>query len=64
MKYLKSCGEPCVHIHVLPVYHLSLPAHNSHHGSFGRGISEGAIDCRWGIPTHTLLFSVLVRHLS
>ncbi|CAL5222153.1 g4478 [Coccomyxa viridis] len=46
MKYLKKCGEFCAHIHILPVYHLSLPAHNSHHGSFGRGISEGAIDCR------------------
>ena len=46
MKYLKACKEPCAHIHILPVYHLSLPAHNSHHGSFGRGINEASIDCR------------------
>lgn len=46
IKYLKGCGEFCAHIHVLPVYHLSLLLHNSHHGSFGRGIDDGAIDCR------------------
>lgn len=46
IKYLKKCGEACAHIHILPVYHLSLPAHNSHHGSFGRGVSERSIDCR------------------
>lgn len=46
MKYLKDCKQDCSHIHILPIYHLSLGAHNSHHGSFGRGISEGQIDCR------------------
>ena len=49
IKYLTGCGEFCAHIHILPVYHLSLPQHNSHHGSFGRGISEGTIDCRCGL---------------
>ena len=49
IKYLTGCGEFCAHIHILPVYHLSLPQHNSHHGSFGRGIGEGAIDCRRGL---------------
>ena len=45
--YLKGyCKEDCAHIHMLPVYHLSLAAHNSHHGSYGRGIDEGQIDCR------------------
>ena len=45
--YLKGyCQEDCAHIHMLPVYHLSLAAHNSHHGSYGRGIDEGQIDCR------------------
>ena len=47
LKYLQNdCGAACSHIHMLPVYHLSLLAHNSHHGSFGRGISERHIDCR------------------
>ncbi|CAK0786753.1 hypothetical protein CVIRNUC_009967 [Coccomyxa viridis] len=46
IKYLTKCGEFCAHIHILPVFHLSLPMHNSHHGSFGRGIEESAIDCR------------------
>lgn len=47
IKYLQSdCGPACSHIHVLPVYHPSLLAHNSHHGSFGRGISDRKIDCR------------------
>jgi hypothetical protein len=47
MMYLKGhCKEDCAHIHMLPVYHLSLAAHNSHHGSYGRGIEEGQIDCR------------------
>ena len=48
IKYLTGCGEFCAHIHILPVYHLSVTQHNSHHGSFGRGIDEGAIDCRYG----------------
>ena len=48
IKYLTGCGEFCAHIHILPVYHLSVTQHNSHHGSFGRGIDEGAIDCRCG----------------
>ena len=51
IKYLTGCGEFCAHIHILPVYHLSLPLHNSHHGSFGRGIDDGAIDCRCGSCT-------------
>ena len=47
IKYLEGhCKEDCAHIHILPVYHLSLGAHNSHHGSFGRGISDRQIDCR------------------
>lgn len=45
--YLKGyCKEDCAHIHMLPVYHLSLAAHNSHHGSYGRGVNERQIDCR------------------
>ena len=31
---------------MLPVYHLSLPAYDSHHGSVGRGIETKHIDCR------------------
>lgn len=47
MMYLKGyCKEDCAHIHMLPVYHLSLAAHNSHHGSYGRGVNERQIDCR------------------
>ena len=47
IKYLRNdCGPACSHIHVLPVYHLSLLAHNSHHGSFGRGVEDKQIDCR------------------
>ncbi|CAK0787972.1 hypothetical protein CVIRNUC_011194 [Coccomyxa viridis] len=47
IKYLRNeCGPACAHIHVLPVYHLSLLAHDSHHGSFGRGVPEKRIDCR------------------
>ncbi len=46
MRWLQACGAPCSHIHMLPVYHLSLPQHNSHHGSFGRGTEARRIDCR------------------
>ena len=46
MRWLQACGAPCAHIHMLPVYHLSLPQHNSHHGSFGRGTEARRIDCR------------------
>lgn len=46
MRWLQQCGPACAHIHMLPVYHLSLPQHNSHHGSFGRGTEKRRIDCR------------------
>ncbi|KAK9916493.1 hypothetical protein WJX75_003317 [Coccomyxa subellipsoidea] len=46
MRWLQQCGPACAHIHMLPVYHLSLPRHNSHHGSFGRGTENRRIDCR------------------
>lgn len=48
MRYLKTkCMDGhCAHIHILPVYHLSLLAHSSHHGSFGRGTDDRSIDCR------------------
>ncbi|CAL8467294.1 g6831 [Coccomyxa elongata] len=46
MRWLQACGAPCNHIHMLPVYHLSLAQHNSHHGSFGRGTEARRIDCR------------------
>ena len=52
MKYIKTkCNEFCAHIHILPVYHLSLPAYNSHHGSFGRGVQDRSIDCRCVPPS-------------
>lgn len=43
---LKTCGSECSNIHMLPIYHLSLAMHNSHHGSFGRGRRDRAVDCR------------------
>ena len=47
IKYLRNeCGPACGHIHVLPAYHLSLLAHDSHHGSYGRGVADKRIDCR------------------
>ena len=56
MKYIKTkCNEFCAHIHILPVYHLSLPAQNSHHGSFGRGVQDRSIDCRCVPPPSTAL---------
>lgn len=45
-RHLAQCGARCSHIHMLPVYHLSLPMHDSHHGSFGRGVDDKHIDCR------------------
>ena len=45
-KFLTECGDGCSNIHMLPVYHLSLPAYDSHHGSVGRGIDNKHIDCR------------------
>ncbi len=45
--YLQNeCGSACSHIHVLPIYHLSLPRTHSHHGSFGSGVKDSRIDCR------------------
>ncbi|EIE19824.1 hypothetical protein COCSUDRAFT_44250 [Coccomyxa subellipsoidea C-169] len=42
---LKSCGQPCAHIGILPLFEASLGAHNLHHGIYGRGREEGEIDC-------------------
>ncbi|CAL5226961.1 g9846 [Coccomyxa viridis] len=47
IQYLQDeCGQACNHIHMLPIYHLSLLKHNSHHGSFGTGVERKKIDCR------------------
>ncbi len=34
--YISSCGEECVRIHLLPVYHLSLSRHKSHMGELSQ----------------------------
>jgi hypothetical protein len=45
--HLAQCGEPCARIRVLPIFDLSLPRYDSHHGSFGRGrFDDKATDCR------------------
>ena len=42
-----TCGGPCAKIRVLPIFDLSLPRFDSHHGSFGRGrFDDKATDCR------------------
>ena len=43
--YLSSCGAPCSHIHMLPVFLLSLGRHKSHLGVGGLGIKD-VYDCR------------------
>jgi hypothetical protein len=43
--FLAECGEPCQRISILPLFQASLPLHNMHHGSFGRGRAEGMPDC-------------------
>lgn len=42
---LRACGKPCQHIGILPLFQASLPLHNSHFGTYGRGRAEGEIDC-------------------
>jgi hypothetical protein len=43
----KTCGASCANIRVLPIFDLSLPRYDSHHGSFGRGrFDDKATDCR------------------
>ncbi len=44
--FLKTCGQPCSNIRVLPIFDLSLYRHDSHHGSFGRGRGQRTTDCR------------------
>ena len=42
-----TCGVACKNIRVLPIFDLSLPRHNAHHGSFGRGrFDDKSTDCR------------------
>jgi hypothetical protein len=42
-----TCGPACENIRVLPIFDLSLPRHDAHHGSFGRGrFDDRSTDCR------------------
>ena len=44
-EYLKDCGAGCANMSILPLFDASLPLHSSHHGTFGRGVIDGNIDC-------------------
>ena len=42
-----TCGVACENIRVLPIFDMSLPRHDAHHGSFGRGrFDDKSTDCR------------------
>ena len=43
---LTNCGESCSHVHMLPIFQMSVTRADSHFGSFGRGRSDKQIDCR------------------
>ena len=44
--YLRSCGDMCSHVHLLPVFQLTVGKHGSHLGSFGHGKDGQNLDCR------------------
>lgn len=44
--YLRGCGNMCSHVHLLPVFQLTVGKHGSHLGSFGHGKDGHNLDCR------------------
>lgn len=42
----QECGVACKNIRLLPIFDMSLPRYDSHHGTYGRGKDTGFTDCR------------------
>lgn len=65
VRYLLTgpCKDDCSSIKVLPIFEMTLPRHNSHHGSMGRGQPKGRADCRHWFSALTDCWSIFLYEL-